>query len=654
MSKRFNRNNRTFTKSIFLSFLFVSTVIVSPAVGDNSTEADVKEKLSELGEEQLLMFYSPGDIMVTSSARKSQSMKRTSSAMYVITAEDIRRSGATDIAELLRMVPGMDVAHARSRNHTIGTRGLARMSSPQLQILLDGRPLYEPFFGGVSLAWQPIFLENIERIEVIRGSAGVTWGVNAMNGVVNIITKKASDTQGGLVHFRGGFGARRVHDGFVRYGGTNGPLAWRVTGGGFRNSGFGKTHDTHNEDPFRAPRFSGRAELTLSEDTTLTFSGGHQFTSLMSGTAAEYRRMQYLNLIWRKELDDQSSLQLRWGQSFYTDRKGNYDLYTREDLLELQHNFVSGVHSIVWGADFLHDTFDTAPEKINDLATPDSESNPQCSAFVEDEITLADNLWLTIGNRQYHGKLTGHDWAGRVSLVWEAAPEHFLRFAVSRSFRRPTFTELFWNSYNTSGVLTIVGNEDLRNERLVSYEIGYRGRIRENLELNVEGFYNQHKDLIGTQKVGVTDYFYNALDMVTYGIETSIDWQPVDWWRIKAFHCYEYQEDTDRLVNDDTYLRAWSPPKHKVGMTNYLQIDKTTNLSVQLFWSDTFYNNQRPPSKADPYMRLDIRLAKKLWNDSAEIAVGATNLQESRHYEAGKRTYNEVPRQVYMQFFCKF
>ncbi len=196
-----------------------------------------------------------------------------------------------------------------------------------------------------------------------------------------------------------------------------------------------------------------------------------------------------------------------------------------------------------------------------------------------------------------------------------------------------------------------LGNDSLRNERLVSYELGYRGKLKDNLDLNVEGFVNKHKDLIG--KIGSSPARWdNVLDVTTYGIETAIDYRPRDWWLVRGFHAYEHQTDEKNLNNADTgNLSAWTIPKHKVGLTNRFYLDKSTTLNTQLYWSDTFFNNEHPGERVDPYFRFDMRLGKTLWNDNAELAVGVNNLTDHFHSEGGE---TEVPRLAYLQFFCKF
>ena len=634
-------------------FLVVFSFNVGLAV---AAEGDVSEVLVKAREEGLMMFFEPGEIIVTSSARRPQPLKRASSAMTVITAEDIRQSGVTHLADVLRLVPGMQVVHQKGYTFAVSARGLAKVESQRMQILLDGMPVYNPYRGGVSFDFQPIFLDNIERIEVIRGSGGVAWGVNAMNGVINIITKKAADTQGGMVYT--GFGNRALQQGHLRLGGTDGTLDWRGSTGVFHDRGFGRDHGKDYDDQFRAFQATGRADLKLDDDTSLTFSGGHKHVSSWIGTTAgnQHDSLQYMNLLWRRQLDDQSTVQIRWSENYYRRLLDTYDLRTREDMIEFQHNFAHDSHSIVWGADYTYDTFDTHMNTYVDLTNPGGTHNNQFSAFIEDEITLADNLWLTIGNRQLHNDLSHHDWAGRAALVWEAAPKHFLRAAVSRSFRRPLFVEEYSHKIISGVNVKAQGNEGLRNERLVSYELGYRGNLRDNLELNIEAFLNEHKDLIGITKTGGTNYYFNVHDFTSYGLETAVDWRPYKWWLVRAFHSYEHQTD-ENIRNDTTEgkLSIYSVPQHSIGLTNRFYIDKSTTLNTQLYWYDTFFSVQPPATenRIESYFRFDIRLAKKIWNDKAELAFGVTNLGDPMHYE-GNKDMEEVPRIVYAQLFYTF
>jgi iron complex outermembrane receptor protein len=631
---------------MLLIFFSTSSVFVSIGLAQS-------DELAAAGDEDIGLFALPFeqvmDIQITSSARRPQPISRSASAMYVITSEDIHQAGVTHLADLFRMVPGMDLAHVEGSSFAISARGFAKPASPRMQVLLDGRPLYDPFVGGVDFEIQPLFLENIERIEVIRGSGGVAWGVNAMNGVINIITKDTKDTLGGLGY--GGFGNRTLQQGFLRYGGSDETMSWRGTTGAFNDRGFGTNHGKNVDDWFRAFQATGRADIRLDENTDLTLEGGHK--SSFTGTEGD-NFLSYSNLIWQKKLDDDSRFQFRWSGTFFENRDDPFILDTREDMLEISHNFAGDIHNIVWGASYTRDTFKTNPKDLFRVTDPRSFANDQGSAFIEDEMTLAEDLWMTIGYRAQYNEFTHYDWAGRVALVWQAAEKHFLRGSISRSFVRPLFGEEFnlRQRLNRRGniITRRVGNQDLVNERLIAYELGYRGLLADNLELNIEGFFNRHTNLI----LRTPDTHINGLGIETYGIETSVNYQPFDWWLVKAFHAYEHQTDENRINQiDEGSVQVWTVPNNKLGLTNRFYIDKKTTLNTQLFWSDTFFDRSRPANRIDPYFRFDVRLGRQIWDGAAEIAFGVKNLTDQTHYE-GSSDLSEVPRQVYFQFFCRF
>lgn len=644
--------------------------------GQMEEEVSSEDDLFEMPIEQLM------EIEITSSARRPQSINRASRAVYIITAEDIRQSGPVRIEDLFRLVPGMDVFRTKGLVSEVGNRGYVKWNNERMQILLDGRPLYDPYLGGALFYLHPIFLEEIERIEVIRGSAGVTWGVNAMSGVINIITKKASDTQGGLAYTA--VGNNDLLHSFLRYGGQTGNISWRAMLGHLADDGFARENGVRIQDDYRAFQSTGRVEVNWGQDTTLTLTGGHQNAHSNNET------LDYFNVQWEKRLDDDSVWQVRWTESYiFRDDCTNYysssnnllynraDIRSREEIVEIQHNFHAGRHNVVWGADFTRDVYRSSPRNEQPNTIPEDVENNQGSIFVEDEITLTDTLWYTIGYRAHYNQLTHFDWAANTALVWEFAPRHFLRGAAARAFRRPTLWQMFragpikYSGYHIEGE----GNDSLENETMVSYEIGYRGQWSDHLWVNLEGYLNKDKDMMALRKGLVQesqpwlpgsdwvesdwyDHWDNIYDVTTYGLESSIEWEPTQWWLLRAFHTYLHQTNRNELTNWRTgETGIILSPKHRVGLTNRFKLDETTSLNTQLYWTDaaTPYPEY---IHGKPFWRLDIRLARRLWNDRAEIAAGAMNLLDRNHYEGGydwgTNRYNEVPRQFYVEFFCKF
>ena len=623
-------------------------VIAEESATVNEPNSVEEEEFFDMSIEDLL------DLEVTSSARRPQPIKRASSAMYVITAEDIRMSGATRLVDLFRLVPGMQVNDRYSFSSNVGIRGFAMHNSRMYQVLLDGRSMYDAYKGGTEEDWQPIFLENIERIEVIRGPGGVAWGANAMNGVINIITKKLSDTQG--IFTGGTFGTHALQDGIFRYGGSDDNIDWRASTGAYHTNGFGIKRGNEWNDYFQAFQSTGRTDIQLDDTSSLTLSGGHKYSSYQGTTKIS---IQYMHFAWNKTFSENSNMQILYGKNFFQSYPDSYySVISRDEVFEIQRSFVTGPHHFVMGADYTRDFFRTKPDGTTYLSIddPNNYANDQGSFFVEDEITLRDDLWLTLGHRSYHNELTHFDWAGRAALVWEAAPNHFFRAGISRSFSRPTLQGYFILENKGSLALEADPNERQDNEHLVSYELGYRGQVSDNLDVTVDAFYNQHKDLIGQDPTGGHTYVHNVLDIDSYGVETAINYRPVKWWLVRATHSYEHQTERDTMNESPNRLMIDVLPKHKVTLMNRFYLDETTTLNTQLFYVDTYYDQNRASTgsmnrlKIPPYFRLDTRLSKRL-NKNTELAIGATNLTDPYHSEHNQQ---EVPRIYYAQLFCKF
>ncbi len=680
---RYSKPNRNQKRLRFQLGLLL--ILLMPFAAMAVDAEKIESHLEDIGEEQLLMFFDPNEIIMTASARRPKPLNRATAAMYIITQEDIRAIGAQNLYEVYRSVPGMDIAQTDTTGYVASARGLAQVHAKRLQILLDGRPLYQPAEGMMDFRFDPMFLENIDHIEIIRGSAGVTWGVNAMNGVINIVTKHTKDTKGGLIY--GAFGNREYQNGILRYGGHEEGFGWRGTVGAYNINGQGGNGGDDAYDDVRDFDTTGRTDVTLKDGSTLMLAGGHSFFSDANPNQRTnwHESSQYINTIWRKEYAKDAAVQLRWSESFYNRRRStSFTRRVREDMIEFQNNFIKGKHNLVWGADWIRDTQATRGVQPNPYinnsylqgSKPTRVFYDQFSAFIEDEIALKDNLWLTLGGRGYYSELTHDDWAALTALVWRVKPKHYLRFAMSRSFRRPLMRERFSYIQRENGRFTELGNENLDNESLEAYEIGYRGKFADNVELNVETFWNRHQDLITKRRLtnaelqalpgfsgasGTPLYWENALGTLeTYGLETSLDWRPYDWWLIKASHTYTHQTGENRVNDEDRgSINVWTPPKHKFSLINRFYIDDKTMLHTRIYRSDPIFtaNSDKVPA----YWKVDFRLSRKIFDDRGEIAFGIANVQDHWHYEAENRGNNitdardiEVPRLVYFQIFYEF
>jgi iron complex outermembrane receptor protein len=618
------------------------------------------------------------NVEVVSSARRAQPIARSTAAIYVITAEDIRMAGVTRFADLLRLVPGVQVNQILDFKFQVGFRGFAQSNAARMQILLDGVSMYDAYKGGCELEFYPLILDDIDRIEVIRGPAAVAWGVNAMNGVINIITKKAADTQGIRVY--GGLASNHMYEGYIGLGGRTDNVAARATVGSFYTHGLGSDQgDAGNRvgipDNSHNLTATGRGEVQLKDGALLTVSGGQRKTTYGGGT---HPGLEYMTLVWDKKYSKESSLKFTWAENWFRNLDvGTYDYWTRQDLLEIQNTLNWDTHTIVWGGDYTRDTFHTImldqihdPRANRSIADPNCFTNDQFSAFAEDEITLANNLWFTIGGRLQYNELTHQDWAGNAILTWEAVPNHFFRAGVSRAFARPVMQAYFYSlvPYNQTRITERAALDGLDNEHITAYQLGYRGQIAKNLELDIAGFYHKNTDMIGSYETGSPKVRYNGniFDVDSYGIETSLNYKPFGWWLIRGTHSYEHQTNANCMNSLPPRLIVPSVPQHTATLTNRFYLDSLTTLNTQLFYKDPYYmenvSYDAAVNKVDDHIRLDVHLARKI-GKNAELAIGVKNLNDTYHYEgngtgkaesAGALSYNRIAKVYYLQLYYQF
>lgn len=635
-----------------------------------------KKDLFEMSIEELM------NVEVVSSARRAQPIARSTGAIYVITAEDIRMAGVTRFADLLRLVPGVQVNQILDFSSQVGIRGFARRNAATIQILLDGVSMYDAYKGGCELEFYPIILDDIDRIEVIRGPAAVAWGVNAMDGVINIITKKAADTQGIRVY--GGLASNHMYEGYIRLGGRTDNVAARATVGSFYTHGLGSDQGdagTNVGIPDNSHNLTatGRGEMRLKDGALLTVSGGQRETTYGGMT---HPSLEYMTLVWDKKYSKESSLKLTWAENWFENMDvGTYDYRSRQDLLEIQNTLDWDTHKIVWGGDYTRDAFHTIildpienPNANVSIADPNGFSNDQISAFAEDEITLAKNFWFTIGGRLQHNELTGQDWAGNAVLTWEAVPNHFFRAGVSRAFARPTMQGYFYSLIPKKKTLITEIAGDLDNAHITAYQLGYRGQIAKNLDLDIEGFYNKSRDLGGSYDVkgsplgslgaSTVRFSRSYFSVDSYGIETSFSYKPFAWWLIRGTHSYEHQTEANCMNPLPPRLIVPSVPQHTATLTNRFYLDSSTTLNTQLFYKDPYrlenVSYDAATNKVDNHIRLDVHLARKI-GKNAELAIGVKNVNDPYHYEGngtGKAeadvAYNRIAKVYYLQLYYQF
>jgi iron complex outermembrane receptor protein len=580
---------------------------------------------------------------IISVSKRPERLSQAAAAVYVITGEDIRRSGAATLAEVLRLAPNLQVARLNAQSYAISARGFNSFeASIRLLVLIDGRSVYTPLHAGVFWDQQQVMVEDIERVEVISGPGGTLWGVNAVNGVINVITKHSKDTQGGLASARVG---NVDQGGALRYGGRIGENAtWRAYGLG---TGFGETvtatdtgrgdHWTNRQGGFRTDFASGASAYTVQGDAYHnlveggTISGGNvlgRWTHQLSPTSALEVQAYYDQL-------DRRTIGL-------TDSLDTFDVQGQHSLA------VGNRHQIVWGAGYrLHrDHFDN---QLNAFGLqPVEDTFHLGNVFAQDSITLTEDVTFTIGNKFEYSSLTGDvEFMPSGRLAWRLSDHTTVWGAISRAVRTPSRFDLDLQAAGFFGP-----SPNFHSEKLIAYELGIRGRPGARSTLSVSLFYNDYQDLrVLTLNPAGLVAFGNRMEGNTYGVETWGDYRVLDWWKLSAGLT---------VVRKDLHLEPGALnaalDQHQGNDPNYQwSLRSSMDLTDDVAWDVGLRRVDSLPDPAVPaYTALDTRIGWQV-NEALELSLAGFNLLDDRHPETGPpASRGEIRRTVYAGFTLRF
>ena len=614
-------------------------------------------------------------INVTSVSKKSEKLTKTAAAIFVITQEDLRRSGVTSIPEALRLVPGLQVARMDSNKWAITSRGFNSRFANKLLVLIDGRSVYTPLFSGTFWEVQDTLLENVERIEVIRGPGGALWGANAVNGVINIITKDSHKTLGSYVSA----GAGTEESGFAeaRYGErVNESLAYRFYLKGFtRDSGEVK-HDTEHDD-WRMARGGFRADFTTVYESTITVQGDYyrgvagqrifvpdlslptlirieDEDVLLSGGNVLFR--------WTKPIGSQSDFVL---QMYYDRTERDEHLYqeNRDTWdFDVQYRFpFLNRHEIMVGVGYRL-TADNIRGSSAATVSAESRHDQLFSTFVRDEITLVpDRLILALGSKFEHNDYTDFEIQPSATLLFSPSTKQTIWGAVSRAVRTPSRLENTANFLAPAPegfpvpVLEIATDGDFDSEELAAYEFGYRIQLSNRVSLDFATFYNVYDDLQTAEPVSLaippTFSPQNKMDGEAYGFEAAARWQPFDWCQIHSFYTLmDLQLHVDNSSRDTVREVIFEEdiPAHQFSIRFLMDLPYNLELDSWFRYVD---NINSGVSGVNNYLTLDIHLG---WRplDNLEFSITGQNLLDQSQQEYIPSTLvntqiTEVERGVY-------
>lgn len=668
----------------FVPFLMLVIMLLSFPLAAKAQEED---DYFDLSPEQLL------DLTVYSASKKESSLFDTAAAIYIVTQEDIERSGVTSLPEALRMVPGVHVAQSGSSTWAISIRGFQEELANKILVMIDGRVVYNPLFSGTYWEAHGIPLENIERIEVVKGPGGALWGANAVNGIVNILTKKAQDTQGTLISAGAGNydsafvtarqGARIGAQSFVsvygRYSSKDDFISrdndraaydnWQTYRTGFR---------VDSGDEGAADQFSFHGDLyqvdSRQYNTTYSLSAPYAVTD------GDVIRSIGSNLFgqWAHSYEDGSSFRIQ----SYIDYTLRNEALLRDDRwafdTEVQYNFKPlGRHEITVGAGFRHSRDNLESRQV--LAfTPASRADNLYSFFLQDTITLdPEHLFLILGSKVEHNNYTGVEVQPSAKLLWKPTETQTVWGSLSRAVRTPNRLEHDLDITNVVLDPAVFGlglpveiilqrNGDFDSEELLAYELGYRNQITPEFSVDTAAFINRYDELSSAEvgsfvlvPAGVDPAHFelpisavNEMTGTVYGFEASANWQVRPNWELNAGYSFlNMVLHAPPIITGNQDGEEDQTPQHQVSLRSYWDIDDRWSLDSMLYYVDQIAADDAPS-----YLRFDLNLGLKI-TDNIKINLVGQNLLEASHHEFGTATGSnttEVPRALYGKMTWEF
>jgi iron complex outermembrane receptor protein len=617
----------------------LAALALAPAYGAPSRD------LTDLSLEQL------GDIEVTSVSRRAERLADAPASIYVITAEEIRRSGVTSLPEALRLAPTLQVARTNANSYAISARGFNNAIGNKLLVLVDGRTVYTPLFSGVFWNAQDVMLEDVERIEVISGPGATLWGANAVNGVINVITRPARDTQGTLVAAGGG---NLEYGGAVRYGGRLGADGhFRVYGKGFEQQNTERANGTSVADGWNKGQAGFRADWSAAA-RALTFQGD-LYRADLEQAAPGKTRLEGANLVgrWNEQLGGGSDLNV---QVYYDHTRRDQPASFVEELdifdVEFSHGLrPMGRHRLLWGGGYRH-----ARDRIQNIAgfafLPADKNLNWANVFVQDEIQLRDDLELTLGAKVESNSYTGAEFLPSARLAWKPSASQLVWAALSRAVRSPARVDRDLFLAPTPPVfIAIAGGADFRSEISKVLEIGYRAQPVPALSYSVTAFHHWHdyQRSLERRPDGIV-VLGNGIEGTTGGIEAWATYRASAAWRLSA-GLTAMKQDLERKPGSTDIGGVGllgTDPSHQWMLRSTLDLTNRHEFDVSVRHVGALSH-----STVASYTAVDARLG---WRPTRalEISLTAQNLFDPGHPEFGAlATRSEIERGVFLKLLWR-
>jgi iron complex outermembrane receptor protein len=634
------------------------------------------------------------DLEVVSVAKVSEKVTATPAAIYIITGEDLRRNNVQTIPEALRMVPGLHVYQIDANKWAMSTRGSASRFSNKMLVMIDGRTVYSPLFSGVFWDVQDTMIEDIDKIEVIRGPGGTLWGANAVNGVVNIITKDSADTQGGLVAVQMETGINSEIS--ARYGGwLNDKISYRLYGKNFDRDAFEAPTGNDAADEWHQSRAGFRMDMNASALNKVSFMG-----DIYGGKSGESTQFltpfpPFVNYASMDVPVSGGNLLGRWIRTFskdselilqaYYDHNERNEFFIDESMniadLDLQHRLMfSNSLEVLWGLGYRYINDETTgkeaiPYLFSYKMNPESSTDNLFSAFLQGRLPIVGGKGaLTLGTKLEHNDYTGFEWQPTGRALWNLNEHHALWGAVTRSVRTPPRIAIdadvsigTFKTYPQYGktftTVQVQGNKEIDAETVYSYESGYRGRIRENIFLDISIFYNKYYGLISAIPKGpmqinlsplgntfnVPVQIDNGNDGETYGSELSCRWNANSWWQLTGGFTW-FQVNTLNTGISEMGRNGFSEnenAEYLASLISYMDLPGHFEFNSTLYYVDALDGLD-----IDSHFRLDLNIG---WHptDNFSVTAGGYNLFNSSHQEFSNTTDGVLASEIPQTFYTK-
>lgn len=683
-----NKPTRLIYSQLFRSSLLIPLMVLILLMNTSSSVAGIQKDFTNLSIEELM------NIEITSVSKKPERLGDASAAIFVITQEDIRRSGVTSIPEALRMVPGIHVGRIDTGTWAITSRGFNGRFANKLLVLIDGRSVYTPTHSGVYWELQDTLLEDVDRIEVIRGPGASLWGANAVNGIINVITYNAADTQGGLA--TAGGGTEEKGFGSLRYGGTISDKAfYRIYAKYSDRDGFVDTDNNNTPDDREIQQGGFRLDWEPETAKKVTFQGdifsgdsGRRYTlpsltappdfEIVSDEDVDYSGG---NLIARMQVAGSENSEMIL-QSYYdwTD----YNEVTLDEKrqtfdIDFQHRLgLCDSNELTWGLGYRY-TRDDFKNTFYISIFPYEDSNQLFSGFIQDKIQIKPNkIFLILGSKFEHNDYTGSEIQPTARFLWTPDEQHSFWTAVSRAVRTPSRIEASGQlqniitpsvpPLNLPGLVNVQGTSDYDSEELIAYEIGMRAKLRDNFTIDISSFFNDYSKL---RTVTLKDPYFgdpsetphlvipydisNKMTGSCYGVEVAAGWHLLQWWRLQA--TYSFMKMRLNLDNNSgdivTEVDEDANPDHQASLRSSMNVMKNIEIDLWLRFVDTVSAGEILNSaKVDSYTTMDARIAWKP-TPKLEFSIVGQNLLSTKHQEYSAEVFIWPPVEIERGAYAK-